>query len=196
MWLDWILDPPKGRHTVVGIVERLRAERNAAFKQAERLTRERDEAREQRDRALSNWRYADRGWQRADAEVRRLRTVLSASDGAEMTRPIPAAIDDPESAFSQPSPPPAADGPRISDVPAPPVSEAAPVEEETVATDVTKLRALGIDTGLRPPLPGEITQSLPIVTAVLPLWSNPSPVSLGTGDRAHESVAAVVGGAT
>ncbi|MEZ0090047.1 hypothetical protein [Streptacidiphilus sp. EB129] len=105
-----------------------------------------------------------------------------------------AAADDPESCFSQPDPAPAADGPRISDVPAPPVSEAAPVEEETVATDVTRLRALGIDTGMRPPLPGEITQALPIVTAVLPLWSNPTPVSLGTGDRAHESVAAVVGG--
>ncbi|WP_042408169.1 hypothetical protein [Streptacidiphilus carbonis] len=58
------------------------------------------------------------------------------------------------------------------------------------------LKAAKSSSGRKPPLPGEATTQLPVVSAVLPAWDRsvpvPVPVSAITGERARESVDAVV----
>jgi hypothetical protein len=153
--------------------------------------------------------YDERG-----QEIESLRVILAASNGDPGMPGWTAPLDDPQSCFSQPSPPPAGDEPRIvADTPVAPASyEIADVNAETQAVDVAALRdaeatqqldaaALRNATGLgatavlpvvaapplpdcKPPMPGEVT----LVDAVLPLWQQSVPVSLGTGQRARDSV--------
>jgi hypothetical protein len=130
-------------------------------------------------------------------------------------------MDDPDAWINRPDGPPRPDE-WISPVApsAPADSEAADVHAETQAVDVADLRqgteatqqldatALRNATGLgatavlpvvtvqpmpdcKPPMPGEVT----LVDAVLPLWQQSVPVSLGTGQRARDSVAEAVGAA-
>jgi hypothetical protein len=97
---------------------------------------ERDEARGRHNTVLGHLRAAE-------AEVRRLRLLLDASTGEPGSNPTVAPLDDPQSCFSQPSPPPAGDEPRIvADTPVAPASyEIADVTAETLAVDVADLRA-------------------------------------------------------
>lgn len=174
---------------------------------------ERDEARGRHNTVLGHLRAAE-------AEIKRLRLLLDASTGEPGSAPTVAPLDDPQSCFSQPSPPPAGDEPRIvADTPVAPASyDIADVHAETLAVDVADLRAgaeatqqldaaalrnaagLGATAvlpvvavpplpGCKPPMPGEVT----LVDAVLPLRQQSVPVSLGTGQRARDSVAEAVG---
>lgn len=192
--------------------EGLRESLRLAAEANRELRRERDEARDRHDEVLKHLRAAE-------AEVRRQRTILDASTGEPGSVPTVAPLDDPESCFSQPDPAPAGDEPRtVADTPVAPASyEIANVNAETQAVDVADLRAgaeatqqldvtaLRNATGLgatavlpvvtapplpdcKPPMPGEVT----VVDAVLPLWQQSVPVSLGTGQRARDSVAAAL----
>lgn len=175
---------------------------------------ERDEAR-----GRSN---ANRdGWLTARAEVERLRATLLALEVPVDPDAAPgqaALMDDPAAWINQPDGPPRPDEWISPVAPVAPVgSEAADVNARTQAVDVRDLRAgaeatqqldvtaLRNATGLgatavlpvvtapplpdcRPPMPGEVT----VVDAVLPLWQQSVPVSLGTGQRARDSVAAAL----
>jgi len=163
-----------GRHTPEGVLERLstelteaRKERDEARGQVKTLTAERDEARGRHDQV---WRM----WKQADGAARHYANLLQASDGAEVTRPMPALVDDPEHFAALPEAEPVTDGPRLAAPVAPAVEvvEVVDLTAETLATDVSGLRA-----GL------EATAVMPAVaeadTAVLPAITGPVKVTWG-----------------
>lgn len=168
-----------GRHTPLGITERLTAERDDALAAAADLTVERDEARGRSNANRDGWIRArqELGKVRAErdaatVEVERLRAMLLALEvpvAPDAAPGQPALMDSPEAWINQPDGPPRPDE-WISPVApvAPVASEAADVNARTQAVDVADLRA-----------GAEATQQLDVtalrnatglgVTAVLPV---------------------------
>lgn len=150
-----------GRHTPLSIIERLTGERDAAVKLARDLTAERDGLRAELEQARElhaddavEWEaaldFTSREYAQLQDECERLtrdnealHKFLGTADGGPGTAPTVAPLDDPQSCFSQPSPPPAGDEPRIvADTPVAPASyEIADINAETLAVDVADLRA-------------------------------------------------------
>lgn len=174
-----------GRHTPLGITERLTAERDDALAAAADLTVERDEARGRSNANRDGWIRArqELGKVRAErdaatAEVEHLRATLRALEvpvESDAAPGQPALMDSPEAWINQPDGPPRPDE-WISPVApvAPVASEAADVNARTQAVDVADLRA-----------GAEATQQLDVTalrnatglgaTAVLPVVAPPMP---------------------
>jgi hypothetical protein len=184
------------------------------------IAAERDEARTRSNANRDGWIRSRQELKEARAEVERLRATLLALEvpvDPDAAPGQPALMDDPQAWINQPDGPPRPDEWISPVAPVAPVdSEAADVNAKTQLTDVRDLRteaetqpvdvtALRNATGLgatavlpvvaapplpdcKPPMPGEVT----VVDAVLPLWQQSVPVSLGTGQRARDSVAAAL----
>jgi hypothetical protein len=73
--------------------DRLQDQLSDAQRQITTLSRELDEARRDAGKHKAWWGQADAGWCSADAEVKRLRVLLSADAGVPGTEPVPAPIE-------------------------------------------------------------------------------------------------------
>jgi hypothetical protein len=142
--------------------------------------------------------------ERLTRENEALHKLLDDGDGQPGTAPTVAPADDPQSCFSQPSPPPAPDSRRAEPFPdAPATYDIADVNAETQAVDVRTLRqgaeatqqlavpAVAWTIAAVPPLPPEVapTLAMPLAEALAAPPVEASPV---TGQRAHDSVHAAV----
>lgn len=141
-----------GRHTPLGIIERLTGERDKAMQAMESLRAERDEARARSNANRDGWIRSRQELEEARAErdaaasaAEQLRATLRALEvpvDADAAPGQPALMDDPDAWINQPDGPPRPDEWISPVAPAAPVeSEAADVNAETQLTDVCDLRA-------------------------------------------------------
>jgi hypothetical protein len=197
-----------GRHTPLGITERLTAERDDALAAAADLTVERDEARGRSNANRDGWIRArqELGKVRAERdaaviEVEHLRATLLALEvpvESDAAPGQPALMDSPEAWINQPDGPPRPDE-WISPVApvAPVASEAADVNARTQAVDVRDLRqgaeatqqmALPVAWTIAavPSFPPEVAPTLTMPLANAPMATE---VSGDAADSARRSVA-------